>query len=134
MYNILKYSLAFFFIFAGFYHFVNPPFYKELIPDYLAYKDLINYLSGILEVVLGVLVLHIRTRKFAGYLLLILLVAFIPSHIYFIQSGSCITNSLCVPEWASYGRLLVVHPILMIWVAKVCVTPQKKHNIVDTNS
>lgn len=134
MHKWFRNILIVFYVFAGCYHFINPDFYAGLIPSYLPNHKAINTISGFSEISLGLLVLFTKTRKIAGYLLILMLISFIPSHIYFIQIGSCVPNGLCVAEWVSYTRLLVVHPILMIWVAKVCFTPQKKHNIACTNS
>ncbi|WP_394367004.1 DoxX family protein [Costertonia aggregata] len=124
----LKYSLAVFYVAAGAYHFVNPDFYHSLIPDYLPYPVYINYLSGLLEIAIGVLVLNQKTRKMACYAIIGLLLIFILSHIYFIQIGSCADNSLCVPAWVSWGRLLVVHPLLIYWAWLVSNIPQKQTN------
>ncbi len=84
--------LGAFFSLAGLYHFVNPNFYYGLIPDYLPYPMLINYGVGLVEMVLGFLVLIPKYRKIGGYGILILLLLLIPSHIFFIQTGSCVPN------------------------------------------
>jgi hypothetical protein len=44
-----------------------------------------------------------------------MLICFIPSHVYFIQVGSCIEGVLCAPEWMGWLRLLLFHPILLYW-------------------
>ncbi|WP_340199512.1 hypothetical protein [Ascidiimonas sp. W6] len=100
---------------AGLYHFVNPQFYLPLIPDYLPYPNEINTLSGMVEILFALLLLSIKTRKIASLGIIILLVAFIPSHVYFIQTGSCAENSLCVSPWIAYIRLLLIHPLLIYW-------------------
>lgn len=46
-----------FYIVAGFNHFINPEFYLALIPPYLPFHELINVLSGVIEVGLGIGVL-----------------------------------------------------------------------------
>jgi uncharacterized membrane protein len=110
-----RYALAAFFILAGLNHFVNPGFYLPLIPKYFVYIETINFLSGIAEVILGTGLLFSATRRLSGYLIILLLLAFVPSHIYFIQIGSCVPGGLCVPEWVGWLRLLVVHPLLIGW-------------------
>jgi len=111
----LRYLLIGFYLFAGSYHFVNPDFYYGLIPDYLPYPKLINYASGVLEILLALGVIFPKTRLFAAKGIILLLLLFVPSHIYFIQVGSCIENGLCVPEWLGWLRLVVIHPLLMLW-------------------
>ena len=47
------YGLGAFFVIAGLNHFRDPGFYLPLIPDYLPFPEVLNVLSGVLEVVLG---------------------------------------------------------------------------------
>jgi uncharacterized membrane protein len=54
------------------------------------------------------------TRKWAAYGIIAMLIAFIPSHIYFIQINSC-AGQLCVPTWLGWARLLLIHPLLLFW-------------------
>ena len=115
MRKILFYGLVAFYILAGINHFVSPEFYYALIPDFLPWKSLINTISGIAEIALGLSLLNAKNRKTVSMLLIAMLVAFVPSHVYFIQLGSCIEGVLCVPAWVGWLRLIVIHPILIIW-------------------
>lgn len=115
MKKLLRYLLALFFIVAGVNHFINPQFYLPLIPPYFPFPEIINLVSGIVEIVLGFGLLLEKTRKAAAWGVVILLVAFIPSHVYFIQIGSCVPDGLCVPAWVSWVRLVIIHPILLAW-------------------
>jgi len=119
MRNFLRIVLIGFYVFAGSYHFINPEFYFGLIPDYLPYPKLINYLSGFLEIVLAIGVAIPKTRGFAVKGIIILLILFIPSHIYFIQVGSCVEAAFCVAPWIAWMRLLVIHPLLIFWAWSV---------------
>jgi len=107
--------MGLFYIFAGVNHFINPEFYKPLIPDYLPWNDILNVISGLLESVFGMGILCKKTRKISSYGIITLLFLFIPSHIYFIQIGACIPNGLCVPMWIAWVRLIIIHPILIYW-------------------
>ena len=106
---------SFFYLFAGIYHFLNPQFYYDLIPPYLPWPYWINILAGIAEIVLAIGLINRATRKKAANGIIILLIAFVPSHIYFIQVGSCIEDGLCVAPWIGWIRLLLIHPILIYW-------------------
>ena len=110
------YGLAGFFFLAGCYHFINPGFYYPLIPPYLPYPVAINVLSGVLEVALSIALLLPRFRFHSTTGLIILLILFIPSHVYFIQIGGCIDQGLCVPLWVAWVRLIVIHPLLIGWI------------------
>jgi uncharacterized membrane protein len=117
--KISRILLGAFFVFAGANHFIKPDFYYPLIPDYLPYPIFINAASGILEIVLGLGIFFEKYRNGSVIGLLILLLLFVPSHVYFIQLGSCVPNGLCVPSWIGWTRLLVIHPLLLLWVFSV---------------
>jgi uncharacterized membrane protein len=108
--------MAIFYLAAGINHFRMPEFYLPLIPDYLPQKELLNTVSGLVEIVLGVLLFWPATRRVATWGIIAMLLAFVPAHIWFIQNGGCLDpNGLCVPEWIMWARLLVIHPLLIIW-------------------
>ncbi|WP_422103934.1 hypothetical protein [Winogradskyella sp.] len=115
MIRVLCLLLIGFYLFAGSYHFINPGFYSDLIPDYLPYHSFINYVSGVLEIVLGIGVAFPKTRLLAVKGIIVLLILFIPSHIDFIIKGSCVESAFCVSPWIAWLRLLIIHPILMYW-------------------
>ncbi len=105
-----------FYVVAGMNHFLNPGFYLELIPPYFGEPELINWLSGGVEVMLGLGLLIPKFRLFAAWGIILMLISFIPSHIYFIEQGSCIQDGgLCVPDWMGWARLIVIQPLLMLW-------------------
>jgi uncharacterized membrane protein len=113
--KVSLYLQAGFYALAGVNHFVHPEFYLPLIPDYLPWHSILNAGSGLMEIIGGLALIPSRTRKLAGYLLIALLVLIVPSHIHFLQMGSCLQNSLCVSPWISWLRLLAVHPLLIFW-------------------
>ncbi|MFC4635733.1 hypothetical protein ACFO3O_17615 [Dokdonia ponticola] len=123
MIRLLRFVLIVFYFLAGCYHFVNPNFYLGLIPDYLPYPSFINYVSGGLEIVLAIGVAYPKTRLLAVKGILLLLIAFIPSHLYFIQVGSCVDTTFCVSPWVAWIRLLIIHPLFMLWAWSVRKTP-----------
>ncbi len=112
---IARNLLAAFFALAGLNHFVMPEFYLPLIPDYLPFPNRINVMAGVAEVVLGIGLLIAPLRQWAAWGIVALLVVFVPSHVYFIQIGSCVEGGLCVPPWVAWVRLLVIHPLLIGW-------------------
>lgn len=107
--------LAIFFSLAGINHFVMPEFYYPLIPDYLPHRELINLAAGTAEIAAGIGLLIAPLRQWAVWGILALLTVFIPAHIHFIRIGACAENSLCVPLWVAWVRLLLIHPLLMLW-------------------
>ncbi|WP_165456518.1 DoxX-like family protein [Pedobacter kyonggii] len=59
-----------------------------IIPKWLPAPGFLIYFSGILEIVLGVLLLIKKTRKLAALLIILMLTAFLPAHIYLIPGGA----------------------------------------------
>ena len=114
--------LSSFYVFVGVNHFINPQFYYGLIPDYVPSHELINVVSGLAEISLGIGVIFQKTRKWSSYLLVAMLISFIPAHVYFIQIGSCIEGGMCVAEWIGWVRLLFIHPLLIWWALSVINT------------
>ncbi len=83
---ILKWILGIAFIFAGINHFISPKFYLKIMPPYLPWHLFLVYLSGVFEVVLGVLLLIPKTQKLAAWGLVLLLIAVFPANIYMAMS------------------------------------------------
>jgi uncharacterized membrane protein len=107
--------LIVFYVLAGINHFWHPESYYDLIPPYLPFPGLINYASGIAEIVLGLLLLMPATRKVAAFGIIALLILFIPAHIYMIQMDGCISINFCVPAWVAWVRLFPLQFILIAW-------------------
>lgn len=113
--------MGYFYLVAGLNHFLTPDFYIPLIPPFFSDPELINFLAGIAELLLGIGILYFPTRVRAAWGIVLMLLAFIPSHVYFIQINTCVDGGLCVPEWIGWVRLVLIHPILIywsVWVAK----------------
>lgn len=103
-----------FYVLAGVNHFRSPVVYQGIIPPYLPDHSLLNILAGISEITLGILLMIRVTRLWAAYGIMLMLLAFLPVHIYHIQMNGCLP-SLCFPVWVAWVRLLVVHPLLLYW-------------------
>lgn len=82
---ISKYILATFMIVAGTMHFVNPEIYLKIMPPYLPlHKELVS-VSGIFELLLGVLLLVPRCSRLAAWGIVALLIAVFPANLYLYQ-------------------------------------------------
>lgn len=82
---ILKYILAFGFVLAGAYHFVNVNFYLKMMPPYLPAHLFLIYLSGVFEIALGVLLLIPKFSRLAAWGLIALLIAVFPANVFMAQ-------------------------------------------------
>ena len=71
---------------AGTMHFVNPDFYLKIMPPYLPLHRELVYLSGVCEIVLGLLLLVPRFSRLAAWGIIVLLIAVFPANIYVYQN------------------------------------------------
>ena len=111
------YLLVLFYVLAGINHFRDPGFYEPLIPPYFPFPEAINLIVGVIELVLGLGLLWKPVRTYAIYGIILLLVAFIPAHVYMIQVDGCVgvEGSLCVSPLFAWVRLFPLQFLLMWW-------------------
>jgi uncharacterized membrane protein len=81
MKRILKYLFAAFFVAAGANHFLSPAWYVKAMPSILPYPRLLVYLSGLLEMALGLALLSPKLERKAGWGVVALLLAVFPANI-----------------------------------------------------
>lgn len=79
---VLKFLFACFFVLAGFNHFFNTAFYMKIMPTYLPWHLPLVYLSGVLEIILGFLLLIPKFTQIAAWGLIALLLAVFPANIH----------------------------------------------------
>jgi len=72
---------------AGFNHLLNPDFYLAIMPPGLPSPEWLNLLSGLAEIVLAVFLLEPKTRVFAAWGLVALLIAVFPANVYAAQAN-----------------------------------------------
>lgn len=80
-----KWLFAALFIVGGAGHFVATNFYVRMMPPYLPMHRTLVLVSGVAEVVLGVLLLIRVTSRFAAWGLIALLIAVFPANIHVYQ-------------------------------------------------
>lgn len=108
--NIIKIILALFMIYGGMQHFVKPDFYIPFVPSFLPYTMAIIYVSGIIEIVLGIaLLLNKKYAKLGALGVLALMILFLPIHIWDVFSET--------PAIGSHGASLIRLPIQFVLIA-----------------
>ena len=105
--------LAAFFILGGINHFLSTDFYVAMMPPYLPAHIALVYVSGLFELLGGMGVLFAKTRKWAGYGLIVLMLAVFPANIYMAMNPTLFAQS--APLWALYLRLPIQF-IIMGWI------------------
>ena len=76
------YLMAYFYINIGVDHFISPTYYMNIMPPYLPFHIELVYISGFFEVALGLMLLFRKTRFYAAWGLILLLIAVYPANIY----------------------------------------------------
>ena len=74
--------MAVFYVAAGTAHFLNPDFYLEIMPPYLPWHRELVAISGVAEIVLGLLLLVPATRHAAAWGVIALLIAVLPANLH----------------------------------------------------
>ena len=83
---ITIYFMSIAYAYVGVRHFIDPDFFLAIMPNYLTFHLEFVYLSGIAEVVLGLMLLSKKTRKTGSIGLIILLILVFPANIHLVQS------------------------------------------------
>ena len=87
---IAKYILiiisSIFYVLVGIKHFIDPNFFLAIVPPYLPYHLELVYISGLFEILFGVMILFPKYRYWGSVGLILLLIAVFPANIYLFQS------------------------------------------------
>jgi uncharacterized membrane protein len=107
MKTLSKNLLAIFLVGAGTLHFIRPDFYLKIMPPYLPWPLALVYLSGVIEFVLGLLLLLPRFTRWAAWGIIALLIAIFPANIYLYQHqeiipGPPLLHQLRLPLQAAF--------------------------------
>jgi uncharacterized membrane protein len=109
--QVMKWLLGIFFVLAGANHFVHADFYVKIMPPYLPWHRELVALSGVAEVVLGVLVLIPQTTVPAAWGLIALLCAVFPANVHMALNNELFPEYPPVVLWAR----LPLQGILIAW-------------------
>ncbi|KAA8474474.1 putative membrane protein [Arcticibacter tournemirensis] len=108
--TVLKIILALFMIYGGVQHFIKPDFYIPFVPSFLPYPMAIIYISGIIEIALGsAMLLYKKYAKFGALGVLVLMILFLPIHIWDVFSET--------PAIGSHKAALIRLPVQFVLIA-----------------
>ena len=105
-------AMAAMFLFTGTDHFLNTGRYLPMMPPTLPSPLALIYVSGFFELAGAVGLLIRRTRRWAAWGLVALLIAVFPANIYVAISGGSIAGMPSSP-WYYWARL----PVQLIFIA-----------------
>jgi len=86
-FNLSLWIMSILYILAGINHFIMPRFYEKIIPPFLRFRKLINWVSGIAEIGLGIFLLIPSYSVYAAWGIIALLIAVFPANIYHFMLG-----------------------------------------------
>ena len=105
------YLMAVLYILAGSNHFRKPHFYVKIIPPYFPKPKLLNTISGLAEIILGVFLCIPLTSSFAAVGIIALLIAVFPANLFMYMNSEA---SLGIPRWIVLLRI-PFQIVLVIW-------------------
>jgi uncharacterized membrane protein len=109
--SVLRYVMAAFYVWAGINHFVRPEFYLNLMPPYIPLHTELVYLSGIIEIVLGVLVAIPRTAAMAAWGIILMLLAFLPVHVHMLVNNHLYPEAPTSVLWLRFP----IQALFILW-------------------
>ncbi len=106
------YLMAAFYFVAGLNHFLSPLVYLRLIPPYLPCHEALNWISGGVEILFALMLLARKSRPWAAWGIVALLIAIFPVHVYMYQARG--TEFKDIPEFLLLLRM-PLQVLLMYW-------------------
>ena len=125
------YTIALFYISAGVTHFTNYDFFEALVPPVLVFKSEIVYVSGLIEIVLGLLLCFKKTRHKAAWGIVLLLIIVFPANLYLCFSDVP-QEALGISINQAFIRLPFQIPLLIIAYWHSIEKSSKKFSILCT--
>ena len=103
-----------FYVIVGIKHYIEPEYFLSIVPPYLPYHLELVYISGLFEILFGLLILFPKYRYYGAIGLILLLVAVFPANIYLAQSKEAQEAIGATQEIATWR--LPIQGVL-IWIA-----------------
>ena len=103
-----------FYVIVGIKHFIDPEYFLSIVPPYLPCHLELVYISGLFEILFGLLILFPKYRYYGAIGLILLLVAVFPANIYLAQSKEA-QEALGATQEIATWRLPIQG--VLIWIA-----------------
>ena len=93
LYVSFKYLLGLVLVLSGIVHFIKTEFYVQIMPSFLPFSEALVYISGLVEIVLGLLLCYCKTTQKAAFGIIILFIAIFPANINMYFNHERFANS-----------------------------------------
>lgn len=111
--DVVALGLGGFITLAGFMHFANPDFFNDIVPPRLPLSESFwTYASGVVELVVGPMLLWRRSRRWGAVAAIALFIGVYPANVYMAWDWR---DEPFSKQIVSYGRL--PFQFLFIWLA-----------------
>jgi uncharacterized membrane protein len=125
--NTARIVLILFYLLAGLNHFRAPQSYVAIIPGYLPYPAVLNIVAGICEIAFALLYILPKTRVWAAWGIVLMLLAFLPVHIDMILHAPLMLGNFKVTPLIAWLRL-PLQMLLILWAWWCAYPPDAKHS------
>lgn len=103
-----------FYVAAGANHLIRPSLYETIMPDYLPQQRLLVLLSGVAEMVGGVLLMIPGVQWVARWLMTALLLAIFPANLHMALHPD---RYAAIPTWVLWARLPLQGVLIwLVWL------------------
>lgn len=116
-----KFLLGFLLVIGGIAHFNNTEFYIKAMPSYLPFHEFIVYASGVIEILLGVLLVVSKKSRNVAFAIIALFIAIFPANV------NMYINHEDFPEM-SETSLLVRLPIQLLLIGWAYIYTRQKED------
>ena len=98
--TVSRYIMSLFYVSVGINHFLNPVWFVKIVAPFLLEFDYqLVYLSGVCEVMFGLLILIPKARYYAAWGLILTLAAVFPANIYLAQTNGVAMDTTAAVAW-----------------------------------
>lgn len=109
VWTVVRILFALFMVYAGVQHFVKPDFYIPFVLSFLPFTKAIIYASGLVEILLGLMLIVPKYIKTGALGIMLLMILFLPIHIWDVFSET--------PAIGSSQAALIRLPIQFLFIA-----------------
>ena len=136
------------YVIVGIKHFTNTDFFVTIVPPIINCKEEVVLVSGLIEVILGMLLLFNQTRKLAAWGIILLLIAVFPANIY-LYISEIPREILSISKSQALFRIPFQIPLIIIsynddylfhfvaanfnFVHILCSHSDSKHTLLETS-
>ncbi len=110
--EILKWLFGTLFVLAGINHFLHTEFYVSIMPPYLPWHTPLVYVSGVAEIMLGLMLFVRRIERLAAWGIIAVIIAVTPANVQMA------IHSALYPDYSPFAlwMRLPLQGVLIAWV------------------